>query len=143
MGLTIRAKKSPEKSVDLGAGGFLRLRQKVSQLAGEPWASHYAALLQRPFSASDAESFYAEFDTKTAELIAERKVSVKLVDFCLQSDIEGSIHYGACKLLSQIIGDYDDDILYGHAGRPDCARFQDFKAILQECAGKKCDLIWD
>lgn len=143
MGLTLRAKKSPGKSIDLGAGGFLRLHQKTSQLAGEPWASHYATLLHRPFSTSDTESFYAEFDAKTAQLLAEKKVSVKLVDFCLQSDIEGSIHYGACKLLLKIIGDYDDDILYGYAGRPDCASFRDFKAILQECANKKCDLIWD
>lgn len=130
MGLTPHAKKSPEKSIDLGAGGFLRLRQKVSQLAGEPWANHYATLLHRPPSKSDKESFYAEFDAKLAQLIAGRKVPVKLVDFCLQSDIEGSIHYGACKQLLKIIGDYDDDILYGYAGRPDCARFRDFKAIL-------------
>lgn len=73
MGLTLRAKKSPGKSIDLGAGGFLRLRQKASQLAGEPWASHYATLLHRPFSTSDTESFYAEFDAKTAQLLAEKR----------------------------------------------------------------------
>lgn len=27
-------------------------------------------------------------------------------------------------------------------GRPDCAKFRDFKAILQDCADNKCDMIW-
>lgn len=38
--------------------------------------------------------------------------------------------------------DYDDNVLYGYIGRPDCAKFRDFKAILQDCADNKCDMIW-
>lgn len=30
----------------------------------------------------------------------------------------------------------------GYIGRPDCAKFRDFKAILQDCADNKCDMIW-
>lgn len=51
-------------------------------------------------------------------------------------------YYGACKELLKIIGDYDDNVLYGYIGRPDCAKFRDFKAILQDCADNKCDMIW-
>lgn len=143
MGITLRAKKSPEKYVDLGCGGFLRLRRKVSELAGEPWASHYASLLQAPFSIPDRKEFYEAFDIKTVQLIETKRVSIKLADFCLQSDVGGAIRFGACKQLLKIIGDYDDDILYGYCGLPDCARFRDFKALLQECVDKKCDLVWD
>ena len=52
---------------------------------------------------------------------------MKIVDFCLQSDCEGSIRYGACKELLKVIGNYDDNICYGYAGREDCAMFRDFK----------------
>lgn len=58
---------------------------------------------------------------KTEQLIREKKVSIKIVDFCLQSDIEGSIHYGACKEILKAIGDYDDNVCYGYAGLPSCA----------------------
>lgn len=141
MGISIYAKKNPRKIIDLGMGGFLRLRRKVAELAGEPWASHYKKLTDTVPSLCDNQ-FYEDFDSKTEQLLIKKAVSVKLVDFCLQSDVEGAIRYGACKQLLKIIGNYDDDILYGYAGRKDCAMFKDFKTILQECADKKCDMVW-
>lgn len=42
----------------------------------------------------------------------------------------------------KVIGDYDDAIHYGYAGRKDCAMFRDFKAILTDCAVHKCDMVW-
>lgn len=142
MGISIYAKKDPQKIIDLGMGGFLNLRKQVAELAGEPWASHYKKLTDTPFSQQNKQ-FYEDFDNETMRLLSKKNVSVKVVDFCLQSDCEGAIRYGACKQLLKIIGDYDDDILYGYAGRKDCAMFKDFKAILQECADKKCDMVWD
>lgn len=85
---------------------------------------------------------YNAFDAETERLLAEKKVSFKVVDFLLQPDCEGLIRYGACKELLKIIGDYDDNVLYGYIGRQDCAKFRDFKAILQDCADNKCDMIW-
>lgn len=67
---------------------------------------------------------------------------IKVVDFLLQSDCSGSIRFGACKQILKVIGDYDDDICYGYAGRKDCAMFRDFKAILQDCVDTKSDLVW-
>lgn len=141
MGLTIQAKKSPKKSIDMGGGGFLCLRTKVAELAGEPWASHYRQLVDVPFS-GQTPKFFEAFDQRTVELLEQKKVPIKLVDFCLQSDVAGAVHYGACKQLLKIIGDYDDNIRYGYGGRPDCAMFRDFKDILRECAEKKCDMVW-
>lgn len=85
---------------------------------------------------------YKEFDAKTEELISKRKVSVKVVDFLFQSDCSGAIRFGACKQILKVIGDYDDDICYGYAGRKDYAMFRDFKAILQDCVDTKSDLVW-
>lgn len=144
MGLTIRVKssKATARPIDMGGGGFLRLRSRVAMLYGEPWASHYKTLIEHPVISSD-DSFYDEFDKKTEQLIREKKVSIKIVDFCLQSDIEGSIHYGACKEILKAIGDYDDNVCYGYAGLPSCAKFRDFKAILEDCVRLKCDMVWD
>ena len=117
MGVTISCRKTG-RSIDLGGGGFFNLRNKVSDLVGDPWASHYRKLediFRKAFSMSDGER---------------------------RQDCEGLIRYGACKELLKIIGDYDDNVLYGYIGRPDCAKFRDFKAILQDCADNKCDMIW-
>lgn len=146
MGVTISANsgKATARSIDLGYGGFSNLRHRVAELCGDPWASHYSKLKSRPiFFDSEAEkTFFDEFDAETLRLVDGGKVNVKIVDFCLQSDAEGRIRYGACKQILKVIGDYDDNILYGYAGRPDCARWKDFKAILEDCARLKCDMVW-
>lgn len=147
MGVTIsvKSKNAQARSIDLGGGGFMNLREKVAELYGDPWASHYAKLMHKPFflDADKENAFYEEFDAQTLRLVENGKVSIKIVDFCLQSDCEGSIRYGACKMILKVIGDYDDDILYGYAGHPDCARWKDFKAILEDCVRLKCDMVWD
>lgn len=140
MGITLRCKKTQD-AIDLG-GGFLRLRRKVSDLYGEPWASHYRRLIDTPCYEQD-DAWFEQFDQVTEAMVRKRRVPVKLVDFCLQSDAEGRIHYGACKLLLKIIGGYDDDLIYGYAGRPDAARFKDFRRLLEQCAEHKCDLVWN
>lgn len=43
MGVTISCRKTG-RSIDLGGGGFFNLRNKVSDLVGDPWASHYRKL---------------------------------------------------------------------------------------------------
>lgn len=141
MGVTIFCKKSG-RSIELGYGGFANLRKRVAKLAGEPFSSHYDGLYNAPFMGEARKAYFDEFDRRTEDLIASKRVSVKIVDFCLQPDAGGSIRYGACKEILKVIGDYDDDILYGYCGRPDCAKFRDFKAILQDCADHKCDMVW-
>lgn len=141
MGVTITCPKTG-RSVDMGGGGFWRLRLKVAELAGDPWVSHYRKLERPPSFDPERTAFFEAFDAETLRLVNEKKVHIKIADFCLQTDCGGAIRYGACKLLLKFIGDYDDNICYGYAGRPDCAKFRDFKAILQDCAEHKCDMRW-
>lgn len=142
MGVMVCSKKG-EKSIDLGGGGFLNLRQKVAELCSPEFGEHYKTVSNGLFLyGKDRENFYKDFDAKTLKLVEEKKVHIKVVDFCLQSDVEGQIRYGACKVIYEHIKDYDDDILYGYCGRPDCAKFADFKAIVKECIDLKCDLVW-
>lgn len=143
MGITISCKKTG-RSIDLGYGGLLRIRNRVATLVGEPFSSHYLELSGPavPWIGDARKAYFEKYDKITERMVQEKKVSVKVADFLYQSDCEGNIHYGACKELLKIIGDYDDNILYGYCGRPDCARFVDFKAILQDCADHRCDMVW-
>ena len=142
IGVTLQCKKTG-RSIDLGYFGFANLRRKVAQLAGEPFASHYNGLFNAPLMGKERTDYFNKFDARTEQLIESKQVSSKVASFCLQPDVGGRVGYGCCKELVKIIGDYDDDILYGYCGRPDCAKFADFKAILQDCADHKCDLIWN
>lgn len=141
MGVTIYCKKG--SSIDMGYFGFKRLRDKISELYGGEWWEHCQVLEQNMVKvfAHDNEWLDA-YDAETERLIRDKVVPVKFVDFIMQCDCGGSIHYGACKLILKVIGDYDDDLIYGYAGRENPARFKDFKRLLEECVEKKCDLVW-
>lgn len=144
MGVTIECKKTG-RSIDLGYGGFSKLRNKVAELVGNPFAEHYL-LLSEPsviFMIGDARKAYFEkYNQETKKLIIAKKVHTKVADFLHQSDCGGKIRYGACKEILKVIGGYDDDVLYGYCGRSDCAKFTDFKEILEDCVENKSDLVW-
>lgn len=141
MGVTVLCRKTG-RSIDLGYFGFKRLRDKVAELYGGVFWDHYQGIDKAPFMGEARKQYFDAFDKRTEELIREKKVSIKIVDFLLQPDAGGSIHYGACKEILKVIGDYDDEIHYGYSGRKDCAMFRDFKDILIDCAVHKCDMVW-
>lgn len=148
MGITIRttSRKATARPIDMGAVGFLQLRKKVAELTGDPWASHYATLCNSigyALPEGKRAQFYADFDNKTKELLRKNMVPTKIVDFCMQSDVQGRIHYGACAAILKAAGDYDDNVSYGYAGRKDCAKWRDFRAILEDCVRCKCDMVWE
>lgn len=145
MGLTLRCKKT-NLSMDMGYGGFMRLRNKVAELIGEPFASHELQLSTgRVISlyGEERDRFYEKFNAETERMIKRRQVSIKMVHFLHQSDCGGSIRYGACAELLRIIGDYDDNVYYGYVGHGDNAKWSRFVAILRDCVANKCDMVWD
>ena len=138
--------KKTKRSIDLGCGGFLRLRRKVADLCGEEVSAHYRPMLDSMYDSfgtpEEKQAFWEDYDQKTVQLVQSGKLNVKVQNFLYAPDIEGRATYGTCKILLKIIGDYDDNILYGYAGRPDCARFRDFKAILEDCVRTKSAMVW-
>ena len=131
----------------MGSGGFYRLRMQVAKLVSPEFGEHYKeitdSVLFRHFeNPAEKEAYLDELDQKTEQMIRKRKVSVKVVDFLMQPDTCGSIRYGACKQLLKVIGDYDDEIRYGYAGKPNCAKFSDFREILKECVEAQSDMLW-
>lgn len=143
MGVTISCKKTGH-SIDMGAFGFLRLRRKVAELQGGPFHDVYEEVCSwyPGRTAETANEFDARINARIVDILDSKQADAKVIGFLIQSDIEGRIRYGTCKNILKVIGDYDDDILYGYCGRPDCARFADFKRLLQECVDNKCDLVW-
>lgn len=143
MGVTVQC-EGTGRAIDLDYGGFARLRYKVAELAGKEWHDHYkqGTLELLRLCSADRLKKGREFDRKTEQLLKEKKVCSEVVDFCLQSDAEGSVAAERCKVLLQIIGDHDDNILYGYAERKDCAKFRDFKAILEDCVQTGTVMTW-
>ena len=140
MGVTI---KSKNKSIDMGCGGFHNLRTKVAELTSKDIYEHYCSLKYAPLFGEERTQFFEEYDKKIVELAEKHKGKYnKILDFLYESDISGKMTYGTCKKIWEIIKDYDDNILYGYVGRPDCAKFKDFKEIIKDCVDAKTKLIW-
>lgn len=145
MGVTIYCKKTGEE-ISLGYGGFDRLRCKVAELIGGEFAKHYL-LLNQPeimfmMDAKEKACFYDKYNKNTAEIVKKEKVPVRIANFLYQSDCNGKIGHGTCKQILKIIGDYDDDIIYGYRGRSDGVKFADFVSILKSCVENKSDMVW-
>ena len=142
MGITIYSKNM---SNDLGAFGFQRLRQSVSNLVPcEEIRNHYNLLWDNISDIVHDKEKAKEYDERLDELFERHgKKYRKVMDFLWASDVEATFGYGTAKKLLEIIGDYDDDVIYGYAGWGPCAmRFKDFKAILKDAVESKKKWGW-
>lgn len=129
MGVTI---KSKSRSIDLGGGGFRRLRTKVAELAAPDIFEHYKKLGEGMWC-PNRKAFFKDYDEKIAELDKKYKGKMSdILDFLYESDCDGIMDVPHCRSIYKVIKDYDDDILYGYTGRKDCAKFADFKAIVKD-----------
>ena len=101
MGVTLACEYT-KRSMDLGYIGFNRLRNKIAELAGEPFLSHYAKLDNLSFG---TEKDFQAFDLVTARMFWTGEVSPHVIEFCMQSDCGGFVTWRACRKLLKIIGD--------------------------------------
>ena len=131
MGMTI---KSKSRSIDLGGGGFRRLRTKVAELAAPDIFEHYKKLDEgMRLYGDERKAFYKSYDAKIAKLDKKYKGRMSdILDFLYESDCDAEMDADHCRSIYEVIKDYDDNILYGYAGRKDCAKFADFKAIVKD-----------
>ena len=142
MGVTIKCKKTG-REMDMGYFGFFKLRAKVAELVGSEVGEHYKKLddiLGIPYP--ERENVLKSYDDETERLVENKVLPIKIADFLYQSDCDGKIRYVACKEILKVIGDYDNGVIYGYAGRKNPAKFKDFKEILQDCVDNKCFMIW-
>ena len=142
MGVTIKCKKTG-REMDVGYFGFHKLRAKIAELVSPKVGKHYQ-MYDGIFSMTSPAKEHAlkSHADETERLIERKELSIKIADFLYQSDCEGKIRYGACKEILKVIGDYDNRVIYGYAGRENPAKFKDFKEILQDCVDNKCFMVW-
>lgn len=142
MGITI---SSPSKSIDMGAGGFKMLRTTISELVPcKEFVDIYAELMNAQYMEweirgfNSSKEYYDDYDRRAIEICERNKLDEEIINFLYRSDCDcTSVSPKTCRHLWKLIKDYDDDIIYGYAGRPDRAMFKDFKSIVQECAKKR------
>ena len=132
MGVTINSKSH---SIDLGGGGFMRLRLKIAELAAPDIFEHYKKSMDgmRLYDEDERKKFYESYDAKISEL--DKKYEGKMadiLDFLYESDCGAEMDTDHCRSIYAVIKDYDDNVLYGYAGRKDCAKFADFKKIVKD-----------
>ena len=132
MGVTIESKNH---SIDLGGWGFICLRTKVAELAAPDICEHYKKSMDgmRLYDEDKRKAFYESYNAKIAEL--DKKYEGKMsdiLDFLYESDCDAEMDADHCRSIYEVIKDYDDNILYGYAGRKDCAKFADFKKIVKD-----------
>lgn len=140
MGVTIDSKNH---SIDMGYGGFNNLRTKVAELTGKEIFEHYKNLEKGMWLfGEERKEFFEKYNKKISEIHEKYNVPDGIFDFLYASDCGGSISVEACKQIWEVIKDYDDNILYGYIGRPDCAKFRDFKEIIKDCIENQCKLKW-
>ena len=141
MGLTIYSK---HLSHDLGSGGFYRLRKTIAERCPDDIREHYMLLADHYFALQSIDPGLKNYDSKTERIYQKNRVKYgKVIDFLWASDLECKLTYGTAGQLLHIIGDYDDNIIYGYAGWGDKAmRFHHFKEILTDAYQSKSKWGW-
>ena len=142
MGLTIRSKNH---SIDIGSGGFFRLRMNIAGITNKEISDHYKVLASEEYIYMVYHGF-EDYDKKTEELYERyRKEYGKVIDFLYAPDTKAKMTYGCAKQILKAIGDRTDmnEMVIGYAGWGEyAARFKDFRKILEDAAETKRGFWW-
>lgn len=137
MGISISNHK---RSIDMGSGGYLRLRTKISELLNcQEFSDIYAELLN-PYKEREKRGFetmqdyYEDHDNRAIAVCEAHKLDEEVVNWLYSSDCGCSVSPKTCRHIWKFIKDYDDDAIYGYPGQKNPAMFADFKQIVKECA---------
>ena len=143
MGITIGNRS---QSIDMGDRGFLMLRTKIAELLDIDFSVLYKEMSDNLYTRFDSEEarkkYWEDYNKRALALCEEKKLDEDVVNFLYASDCEGKVTPNGCHSLYSVIQDYDDDICYGYTGRPDCAKFKDFKEIIFDCWKNRRQLQW-
>ena len=139
MGITIFSKNY---SNDMSYSGFRRLRKTIASLIPcDELREHYMLLDDICFS--DDKEFYKKYDAKTEKLYRKyQKKYGKIINFLYCSDCEGKFGPHTASALLNLIGDYDDDQIYGYPGWNKPMNFEYFKDILKDAKDTKSNWGW-
>jgi hypothetical protein len=132
MGITISSKRY---SCDMGYGGFGRFRNVVAEKTSDKFYKHYMRLSNPNvmfIMGEERKKFFEKYDADTIKYIEENEVTVEVANFLFQPDCDGKIDRKQAKQIYDLIKNCDDDIIFGYAGREDCAKMSDMKKIFSD-----------
>lgn len=130
-------------SIDMGYGGFSRLRTKVAYLHSKELGDFYKKIDDGLLLyGKDRDDFFKEYNKRLRNIDEELNVSHYILDFLYKSDTGARLSPKHCRRIWNLIKDCDDDIKYGYSAYSDCATFKDFKEIIKECRDKNIMLYW-
>lgn len=136
MGITLRNK---HMSFDLGSGGFYNLRKNIAGLLSKEFQELYINWTSGKMTNDEGNkqllSLYNRKILKDEDDV--------ILNFLFASDVDGKLAVKDSRSLYNLVKDYDDNILYGYAGRPDCFRFKDFKILLKDSVDHRLVITWD
>lgn len=140
MGVTISSKN---RSIDMGGAGFMRLRCTIASLCPDEIEHHYTYLRDFYYSITSDQRHIDAYDQETTRLYNKyRQTHGRVIKFLYAPDTEAKMSYKTAKQLLTVIGDYDDDKVYGYVGRSDAAKFADFKKLLRDSVKSKGPFEW-
>lgn len=142
MGLTIETKGW---SLDLSYSAFDRFRTRIAYLASEAFGQHYDSLSNAMFLCdSERREFFKAFDEQTRVFVLEGIVSAEVVNFCMQSDLEGELDLRQVEhvlALMEASSDSDDKI-YGYMGRPNPTTWGELKDLFRDSLKTEQPVRW-
>lgn len=140
--------KTKNFEADLGYMGFFRLRRKIEELISPELAelhADYSSSLSR--CRLDNESYLHMLQcrkryVKKTEENCEKQEYKKILDFFHISDCKDEIDSDTCKVLWDVIKNYDDDVLYGRYDKP--FPFSAFKELVKDGidSGEGIRIVW-
>ena len=142
MGITI---SGPNKSIDMGGGGFANLRTTIAKLLNcDEFFALYDDLMSCGHCRYEEKGFtsmseyFDDHDKRVLEVCERNKLDEEIVNFLYMPDCGSeNVSVKTCRHLWDLIKDYDDNVVYGYAGRPDRAMFKDFKQIVKSCVDSR------
>ena len=137
MGITIGNKTS---SIDMGYGGFYKLRCDIAGVFGEKFKKLYVDWIDRKYTNEEGNAVIKDMYDR-GELTDQDDL---IIEFLFACDCDGKLSYEGCKRLYELIKDYgNNNEKYGYTELDDCATFADFKEIVKDCSENHWTMEWD
>lgn len=129
---------------ELGYGGFEMLRWKVAQIHGKALRKVQDAFTTPLFAymADGRKQFYMKhLKGALCRMQANGEISEGVARFIGQPYCKGTLSAKNCNEIYEKIKGYEDELNYALADHSEM-HFQDFSALLKECAANNAALVW-
>lgn len=140
--------KTKNYEVDLGYAGFFCLRGTIARLFSPELEDLYKEYCLRGLPRYSHEEYALEnkrikeqYETKVDE-ICKNPDYEKVFNFLHMSDCEGKINSGTCKVIWEVIKNYDNDVCYGYYDYDTPFTFSTFKDLVKDGIDSKKGIKW-